>query len=319
MLADERANAIFHGFYAQWLGLRNLASVSPDTKLYPIWSDRLRAAMMMETQMVCMDLTRHGGKLGDLLTNDYTYINPRMAELYGMDFEGKKVDTLYVRGKKPERRELGRRFIDEDKWVRASLPENRRGILTQASVLTMTSNPTRTSPVKRGKWVLESILGDPPPAAPPGVPPLEATQKDHSNISLREQLEIHRANPSCASCHNVMDPIGLGLENFDSIGRWRDKDNNQPIVASGVLADGSQFSGATELVQRLSLDQEKMARHFATMLLTYAIGRGLQAADQCAVDDIVAKAKESDYRIDSFFHAIIQSEPFLLANDIPKE
>ncbi len=314
MIQSAKADSLFHGFFAQWLGLRNLEAVTPDTRTFPIWSDRLRQAMLKETELVCLELLRNRGTIGDFLTADFTFINPRLAELYEVDFDGKSWETWLIRGNNPGRRTLQRRFVDEERWERTSLNGQRRGILTHASLLTMTSNPTRTSPVKRGKWVLETLIGDPPPPAPPGVPALEDTQKDHQNLSLREQLEIHRANPSCASCHRVMDPIGLGLENFDAIGRWRDKDQGKDVVASGELANGRNFSGAKELAEALLVEQSKMSKHFASKLLTFALGRGLTSADQCVVDDIVRFAEARNFELLAFFEAVVQSEPFRYAS-----
>ena len=181
--------------------------------------------------------------------------------------------------------------MDEDRWLRVALPAGRQGVLTQPAVLTLTSNPTSTSPVKRGKWILESLLGDPPPPAPPNVPALEATQKEHEKLSLRQALELHRINPSCASCHRVMDPLGLGFENFDAIGQWRERDGEHAIDPAGELPDGRKFSNSTELVELLQSRQPEIMRHFAQKLLTYALGRGLEPYDNCAVDTIVARRR----------------------------
>ena len=316
MLNDPRSEALVHGFFAQWLGLRNLNVVDVDGRKFAPWSDRLREAMRRETELFCKYLISPEGKLIDVLDADFTFVNPRMAELYGLEFEGKNPVDLYRADNGPgSRRQANRRnrpYIDEDKWIKASLPASRRGLLTQASILTLTSNPSRTSPVKRGKWVLENILGDPPPPAPPGVPALEETSKEHANTSLREQLEIHRSNPSCASWHRVMDPIGLGMENFDAIGQWREEDQGQPIQSGGELADGRTFTNATELLTALKADQPKIARHFAAKMLTYALGRGLNTSDQCAIDRIVEAAERDQYRIRAFVQAIAVSEPFTL-------
>ena len=176
-------------------------------------------------------------------------MNPRLADFYGVPFGGLNPADLYISSSR-RNSENSRRsgsFEREDEWIRVDLPKNRQGILTQAAVLALTSNPTRTSPVKRGKWILENMLGDPPPSAPPNVPSLEQA-KAEDNASLRERLEIHRSNPSCAGCHKIMDPIGLGLENFDVIGRWREKDGEKTIEAQGELVDGTKFSSPAELV-----------------------------------------------------------------------
>ncbi len=201
-------------------------------------------------------------------------------------------------------------YLEEERWLRVELPENRQGILTQAAILTLTSNPTSTSPVKRGKWILESLLGDPPPPAPPNVPTLEATQKEHADLTLRQQLELHRSNPSCASCHKVMDPLGLGFENFNAIGQWRDRDGQQPVDAAGQLSDGRSFSGPAELVSLLATRQPEIHRHFAEQLLTYALGRGLEPFDQCAIDEILTTAAADDYRLSAFIRGVVTSHAF---------
>jgi hypothetical protein len=204
------------------------------------------------------------------------------------------------------------RYNREDEWLRVSLPENRVGVLTHASVLTLTSNPRDTSPVKRGKWILENILGDPPPPAPPNVPSFDETKKKHEGLTLRKQLEIHRENASCASCHRVMDPLGLGFENFDPTGRWREKDREQPIDASGELATGEKFTGAKELVGILTTRERQIAKHFIAKLLTYALGRGLEPYDNCTVDQILDRAEQDNYRMSTIVLAIVSSDPFRL-------
>jgi cytochrome c553 len=310
MLDDPKADALVDGFFEQWLGLRNLQTLEVDNNTDPLWNDRLRAAMRKETQLFCRELLSREGKLSDILLADFTFVNPRMAELYGLPFDGRDPQEMY-RGPKFRRsdRRLGS-YAEEERWIKTSLPPERRGLLTQAAILTLTSNPSRTSPVKRGKWVLENILGDPPPAAPPNVPTLEATQEDHKGLSLREQLEIHRSNPSCASCHRVMDPIGLGLENFNAIGRFRTEDAGKPIVASGELADGRTFSSAVQLSETLAEDQPKLVAHFCSKLLTYALGRGLVTADQCALGKIETYTLDRQSTVRSVIEAIVLSEPF---------
>lgn len=310
MLADPKSDALVHGFFDQWLGLRNLASVSVDDDEFPIWSNQLSDALAKETFLFCREML-HRGSLNDLLTADFTFVNPRLADFYQLKYNDRDPQEMYVGSTRSyEFEQRNGRYFDEDKWIRVSLPDQRRGLLTQASILTLTSNPTRTSPVKRGKWVLDNILGDPPPPAPPGVPSLEESVGEHQKISLRKQLEQHRANPSCASCHKVLDPIGLGLENFDAIGQWRTKDEGQPIVAEGQLADGRKFSSPKELMKLLENDKPKIARHFATQLLTYALGRGLTRGDGCTVDGIVAEAGRHNLSIKAFISAVVMSTPF---------
>lgn len=321
MLADPRSDALVERFFGQYLGLGNLRDADPDTERFPLWNDQLRDAMRRETELFCQELVRQDASLTELLVGEFTYMNPRLAELYGVEFDGRDPQELYYAGPGLKRRsseKSGREsrpdrtglYQEEDRWLRVATPEGRKGVLTQAAVLTLTSNPTSTSPVKRGKWILESLLGDPPPPAPPNVPSLEETQKEHVELSLRQQLEMHRANPSCASCHRVMDPLGLGFENFDAIGQWREKEGKHDINASGELVDGRTFSGAVELVDLLQSRRSEIMRNFAEKLLTYALGRGLEPYDNCAVDVILEAAQKNDYRLSSFAQAIVTSEPF---------
>lgn len=326
MLADPRSEALVRRFFGQYLGLGNLRDVDPDREQFPLWNDHLRDAVRKETELFCQELVRQDLSIKELLLGDFTYVNPRLAELYGIEFDGRNAEDMYYDGPGFKRRPSGSRrgrsfdrgldrsglYQDEDRWIRVATPANRRGVLTQSAVLTLTSNPTSTSPVKRGKWILENLLGDPPPPAPPNVPAFEETKKEHGDLSLREQLEIHRANPSCASCHRVMDPLGLGFENFDAIGRWRDKDGKHDIIASGELAGGRKFSGAIELVDLLKSREKEIMHNFAEKLLTYALGRGLEPYDDCAVRQIVDSAQANDYRFSAFVQAIVSSEPFSL-------
>jgi hypothetical protein len=201
-------------------------------------------------------------------------------------------------------------FEREDEWIRVELPKNRQGILTQAAVLALTSNPTRTSPVKRGKWILENMLGDPPPSAPPNVPSLEQAKAD-DNASLRERLEIHRSNPSCAGCHKIMDPIGLGLENFDVIGRWREKDGDKSIDAQGELVDGSKFTSPSELVTLLGARKDQILENLAKRMMVYAIGRGLQRVDRCAIEQVLQYSRDRNRSIRAMVEAIVLSDTFL--------
>jgi hypothetical protein len=310
MLADPKADGLVRGFFGQWLGLRNLATASVDAETFAIWSPKLGEAFAKETFLFCRELMI-SGKLGDILQAEHTYVNPRLADFYQIPYEGRDAGELYQGSRRSSdfERRLGD-YRDEERWIRVPLSGQRRGLLTQASILTLTSNPTRTSPVKRGKWVLENILGDPPPPAPPGVPSLEESNAGQASLSLRQQLEVHRENPSCASCHRVLDPIGLGLENFDAIGRWRTIDEGATIDAQGALADGRGFSGPRQLMSLLREDEAKIARHFATQLLTYGLGRGLTRGDQCVIDKIVAHAEAEGYSIRAFLGAVITSQPF---------
>lgn len=324
MLADPRSEALVTRFFGQYLGLGNLRDVDPDREQFPLWNDHLRDAVRKETELFCQELVRQDLSMKELLLGEFTYVNPRLAELYGIEFDGRKAEDLYYDGpgfkRRPSSGGRGRfsdrgpdrtgLYQDEDRWIRVATPANRKGVLTQSAVLTLTSNPTSTSPVKRGKWILENLLGDPPPPAPPNVPGLEVTKKEHGDLSLREQLELHRTNPSCASCHRVMDPLGLGFENFDAIGRWRDMDGKHDIIASGELVGGRKFSGAIELVELLKSNEKGIMRNFAEKLLTYALGRGLEPYDNCAVREIVDSAQANEYRFSAFVEAIVSSEPF---------
>lgn len=321
MLNDKRSQALVSRFFGQMLGLGNLKSADPDPNRFDLWNDQLREAMQRETELLCQEIIRQNLPLEQLLQADFTFVNPRLAELYGMEFDGQDPRQMYKDGPGLKRSSDDRDglYRDEERWIRVDLPAGRRGVLTQAAILTLTSNPTSTSPVKRGKWILENVLGDPPPPAPPNVPGFEETQKEHGNLSLRQQLEIHRANPSCASCHRVMDPLGLGFENFDAIGQWRDKDGKHPIDAAGELADGRKFNGSTELIALLKDRQPQIYRNFAEKLLTYALGRGLEPYDNCAVDEIMSAASQEEFRMAAFVRAIVTSTPFnqrsLVANE----
>jgi hypothetical protein len=310
MLEDPKSDALLSGFFAQWLGLRNLTKIEVDASKFPVWSERLRGALIRETELFCRAMLREG-KIRDLLAADYTFVNPRLAEYYGIEFSGKDPAEMYRRrpGRKGNDERRQGLYEEEETWIRVSLPANRRGILTQGAALALTSNPTRSSPVKRGKWVLETLLGDPPPSAPPNIPTLEQA-KASEQATLRERLEIHRSNPSCAGCHKLMDPIGLGLENFDAIGRWRDADGAQTIVAQGELVDGTAFSGPAELVAILAQREKAIARNFTQRLLTYALGRGLQRADRCDVDKILEHSQAQEYTMRSIVEGIVLSDPF---------
>ena len=321
MLADPKSQALIENFFGQWLNLRNLNEIEPDSRAFPQWNTQLREAMRKETELFSAEIVRENRSILDVLDADFTYINPRLAELYGVRWKDQDPVELYFAYDGPGkndgdyRRGRTRRpgyYKHENEFVRVTLPPARRGVLTQASILTLTSNPGETSPVKRGKWILENLLGTPPPPAPPGVPAFDAAKKAKPDATLREQLALHRDNASCASCHNIMDPLGLGFENFDVIGRWRDKDGNLPIDASGTLEGGKNFNGAVELVGLLKGRNEQIARHFIEKLMTYGLGRGLEYYDHCAVDEIAAAAATENYRFVAVVAAIVTSDPFRL-------
>ena len=289
MLKVSRGKSLVDNFGSQWLNLRILDEITPDRKRFPTFNARLRRDMRQETELFFAEVIREDRSILDFLDARFTYLNERLAKHYGI---------AGVKG---------------DKFRRVKLTGNQRaGVLTHASILTITSNPTRTSPVKRGKWILENIFDQPPPAPPPGVPELDEDKIAAGQLSLRKQLEIHRKNPVCASCHDTMDAIGFGFENFDAVGRWREKDGRNPVDASGVLPSGAKFSGPLELVKVLKQKKADFARCFARKLLTFALGRGLEYYDKCAVDAIVAEAAKRDYRFTSFVMQVVTSKPFLM-------
>lgn len=287
LLADPRSRSLAENFAAQWLNLRGLDEFTPDPKQFPQFSAALRADMRRETELLFDSVLRDDRSLLDLLDADYTFVNGRLADHYGL------------------------KGVSGTAFQRVSLSGSKRsGILTHASILSLTSNPTRTSPVKRGKWIMENILGTPPPDPPPNAPELAATQKAAPDATLRQALELHRKDPNCAVCHLQMDALGFGFENFDAVGRWRDQDANKPVDAAGTLPDGAKFSGPAELVSILKGKKTEFTRTTAERMLTYALGRGLTAADRCAVDRIVQQVAENDYRLTAVVESVVRSAPF---------
>jgi mono/diheme cytochrome c family protein len=287
MLADPRSDALVKNFAGQWLFLRNLPNIRPSTEDFPDFDDNLRQSMRRETELLFENVMREDHGVLELLTADYTFVNERLARHYG-------IDGVY-----------GSRFrkvpITDD---------NRRGLLGQASILTITSYPNRTSPVLRGKWVLENVLGTPAPAPPPNVPALAENEAGRAARTLRERLAAHRINPVCATCHDVMDPIGLALENFDAVGRWRTREPGGPIDAHGQLADGRQIDGAAALRAAVTSDPEQFARVFTSKLMTYALGRGLESYDMPTVRKIVRDAAPENYKFSAIVNGIVNSVPF---------
>ena len=286
MMADPRSQALVENFAGQWLELRNLALAAPDPDVFPSFGDDLRSAMRQETELFFETIMREDRSIVDFLDARFTFLNERLARHYGM--EG----------------------IEGDYFRRINLDGRQRsGMLTQASVLMLSSYPTRTSPVLRGKWLLENILGEPPPPPPPGVPELEET-KTASAVTLRQQLEIHRANPACAVCHEKMDALGFGLENYDAIGRWRTHEGALPLDTSGALPGGKSFQGPAELKVLLRSQKDDFARCLTEKMLTYALGRGLERYDRPVVDRIARRLAEEDYRFSRLLLAIVSSDPF---------
>ena len=289
MLADPRADALVDNFAGQWLYLRNLPAVTPDPRLFPDFDDNLRQAFRRETELFFQDIMDEDRSVLDFLSADYTFLNERLAKHYG-------IPNVY--GSHFRRVTLDRESV-------------RGGLLGQGSILTVTSYATRTSPVLRGKWVLENIVGTPPPPPPPNVPPLGENQAGERILSMRERMTLHRSNPVCASCHQVMDPVGLSIENFDAIGRWRNHGEGESAIdASGGLPDGSQFEGVDGLRTALLARPALFVTTTTEKLLTYALGRGLEYYDAPAVRKIVQEARISDYRFSSLVLGIVDSTPF---------
>jgi len=290
LLKDPRAQYLVTGFALQWLQTRRLALVTPDAKLFPEFDDALRASMVKETELFLSEIVREDRSVFDIIDADFTYLDRPLAELY-------RVADV------PSRR--------SGDFVRVTLPKGERGgVLTQASILTATSNPDRTSPVKRGKWILEQILGTPPPPAPADVPSLEGQKQLTGN--LRQRLEQHRANPACASCHNRMDALGFAFEKFDAIGRGRTMDEGVAIDTAGKLPDGRTFAGASQLKAVLKADREKYVRNLSAKLLTYGLGRGLEFYDEPALDKMVVAVEKGQLRFSALVMAVVQSDPFRL-------
>jgi mono/diheme cytochrome c family protein len=290
MLGDERSDALVDNFTGQWLQLRNLeAKVVPDILLFPDFDDNVRKAFRTETQMFFGYILRHDRSTLELLSADYTFADERLARHYG-------IKGVYG----PQFRRV--KLIDP----------NRRGLLGQGSILSMTSVATRTSPVYRGKYVLTTFLNTPPPPAPPNVPTLDESNKD-SKIpkTVRAQLELHRKNQPCAGCHRVIDPPGFALENFDSVGQWRDKGpDGAPLDVAGVLADGEQVNGPVALREAILSRPDAFVTVVTEKMLTYALGRGLEPADMPVVRRIVRKAAQNDYQLSSVIMGIVESAPF---------
>ncbi|MDB5388378.1 MAG: hypothetical protein JWM11_4024 [Planctomycetaceae bacterium] len=304
MLLDPKSTALVDNFALQWLQIKRLKSTSPDTGLFPQFNDSLRAAMLQESVLFFKSVRTEDRSILDLVDADYTFLNEPLARLYGID------DTNgNIKGQKVER--PGGQPIRGEEFKRVSLQGKLRGgLLTQASVLTVTSNPTRTSPVKRGRWVLEQILGAPPPPPPPNVPELVDNKEAAAGSSLRERMELHRKNPSCANCHAKMDPIGFALENYNGIGEFRLKDGTFDIDPSGEFADGTRVKGPEDLKTLIRSKQELFARCLAEKMLIYALGRGLEYYDRPTIDKIVTALAAGDNKFSVLITQIVQSEPF---------
>jgi hypothetical protein len=289
MLADERATTLANSFASQWLYLRNLRASAPDMYVFPDFDDNLRQSAIRETELLFETIVREDRPLTELLSADYTYLNERLAQHYG-------VPGIYG-----------------DQFRRVALTDTRRyGLLGQASILTLSSYPNRTSPVSRGNYVLTNILGTPPPEPPPDVPTLPENTAE--KLSMRARMERHRADAVCAGCHQLMDPIGLVLERYDGIGRWRTEDNGEPVRDYGspihVLRDFGPIDGPEDLRAAILSQPERFVRTGTEKLMTYALGRALTAADMPTARAIVREAADADYRFSAFVLGVVTSDPF---------
>ncbi|QDV41847.1 hypothetical protein Enr13x_16900 [Stieleria neptunia] len=287
MLSDEKADALATDFAAQWLGLRNLAEHEADGKRFPTFDQDLKSSMVRETESLFLHILRNNLPISEFLTADYTFVNETLAEHYGLTFSG-------------------------EPFQKVSLSETpRRGLLSHGSVLTLTSTPNRTSPVLRGKWILENVLGTKAPDPPAGVPELDDAKAAGDNATLREQLELHRQSPSCASCHRVMDQLGFGLDDYDAIGQYRTEEGGKPIDASGALPDGRSFNGGAQLSGMLAeTEVEGLARTLTERLLTFAIGRELTPDDRCTIDEILEHTRSNQFRLADLVTEVVASRQF---------
>jgi hypothetical protein len=288
MLRDTRADALSTRFASQWLRLQDIDEILPDALLYPYYDNTLGKAFRRETELFFDSLVREDHSILDLLTADYTFVNERIAKHYGIA------------------------NVTGNRFQRVTVPDYRRGVLGHGSVLTLTSVADRTSPVMRGKWVMEVLLGSPPPPPPPNVPALEETSGavDGRLLTVRERMEQHRKNPACASCHRAIDPLGLALENFDVTGKWRIKDNGMAIDPASQMYDGTPIDGPAALRSALLKHKDAFLLSFTENLMTYALGRRIEASDMPAIRKIIRQAAANDYRISSFLLGVVQSTAF---------
>lgn len=295
MMQDPKANALVENFVAQWLQLRHLEHFNPDPDLFPGIDDAMRRDMATETKLMFSDLIKRDASILEILDSDHSFINQRLAKHYGIE------DVKGDHFRKVSMREYGR-----------------GGLMTHASVLTLTSNPTRTSPVKRGKWIMENLLGEESP--PPDPDAMQLEDQAELKGTLRQRMEQHRADPACAVCHKVMDQLGFALENYDAVGKWRDSEATNPIDASGELPDGTVFQGAMELQQTVKTKmKDQFVRCTTEKMLIYSLGRGLEYFDECTVDKIIQQLKPANYRFSDLIIAVATSDPFLKRHGLPVE
>jgi len=323
MLKDPKAHALVENFAGQWLQLRNLKLAAPDPKQFPNFDEGLRASMLKETELFFEYILKEDRSMLEFIDADYTFADERLAALYGLEgVKGDSFERLSLSSPPTNGKKNPVSGSSPSKAKPASAKSSARGgLLTQASILTITSNPTRTSPVKRGKWILENILGAPPPPPPPNVPKLDEGKHAELTGTLRQRMEQHRDDPACASCHARMDPIGFSFENYDGIGAWREKDGDFAIDPSGALVSGEAFSGPAGLKAiLLNEKRDEFLRCLTEKVLTYALGRGLEYYDKCAVDAITAKLKRDRYKFSSLILEVTRSTPFQMRRgEAPKE
>lgn len=288
MLADDRSRALVNNFAEQWLYLRNLSSSNPDMRLFAGFDDNLRQAFRRETELFFESIMREDRSVLDLLRANYTFLNERLAKHY-------EIPNIY-----------GSRF----RRIELTPEMHRGGLLRHGSVLTVTSYAHRTTPVIRGKWILDNLLSVPPPPPPPQVPALKENAGIGKNLTMRERMAQHRVNPQCAACHNVIDPVGFAMENYDAVGRWRITDDGKPIDNAGSLPDGAKFNGVDGLQAAILKYPDLFATTVAEKLLTYGLGRGVEYFDGPAVRKVVRSAKAQDYKFSSFIIGVVGSAPF---------
>jgi hypothetical protein len=287
MLADPKSKALVTNFAGQWLQLRNLSSIVPNSETFSDFDDNLRQAFLGETELFFGSIIREDRNVVDLLTADHTFVNERLAKHYG----------------------IGNVYGSQFRRVTVT-DDARKGLLGKGSILMVTSHADRTSPVVRGKWILENLVGSPPPPPPPEVPPFPENTSGQKPLSVRERMERHRDNPACASCHKIMDPLGFALENFDAVGKWRLRDEGDAIDASGQLADGTRVDGVVSLRQAILKRPDVFVGTLTEKLLTYSLGRGLDYYDMPAVRAIVREASADNSRFSSLVLGIVKSVPF---------
>lgn len=301
MLKHRNRYEVAEDFMGQWLGTRELGEeFKPDTDLFKGYNERLESVMRSEPAYYLSGMLNENRSVLELIDSSYTYGNNDLLRHYKISTKGQKVSGS-----------LNRFNLPED--------SSRGGVLTMGAVLAVSSYPHRTSPVLRGKWLMEKILGTPPPPPPPNVPELEETPHGQEAKTLRERLEMHRANPNCASCHDRIDPIGFGLENFDAVGRWRDKEGGKPVDAKGSLPGGLEYEGVVGLKKALLSKPDKFVRHFTMQMFAFAMGRGIVESDHPVIDEIAKRTKDNEYKIRELIIGIVESRPFRMKRPVSAE